>query len=99
MNSLKEIERVTISFSSKTEKDLYDFCYKNSTKIGKKFATFIKDVLREKMTQGNETIESIIDKRIEQYFKNKDVKIEEKAVSKYDDEDKAALFKMMNRKR
>lgn len=71
----------------------------NSERKGIKFATYVKQVLREKMNQRNESIESIIDKRIEQYFKNKDVKIEEKAVSKYDDEDKAALFKMMNRKR
>ena len=99
---MSEIKRKTVSFGD-NEQDLYDFCIENSEKKGKKFATFVKEVLREKM-ENNEPLETVIDKRIEKYLKNKNVTInrpmeEEKAISKYDDDDKNMLKSFLKKKK
>ncbi|MCB2308879.1 hypothetical protein LGL08_20660 [Clostridium estertheticum] len=100
---MAEIIRKTLSFGE-NEQDLYDFCMENSEKQGKKFATFVKDVLRGRMNN-EEPLESLIDKRIKEYLKDKNVTVdvveEENAISisKYDDDDKSSLKNFLTGKK
>jgi hypothetical protein len=102
VNNLADVIRKTVSFGE-NEQDLYDFCIENSEKQGKKFATFVKEVLRGRMNN-EEPLESLIDKRIKEYLKDKNVTIdtfieEEKAISKYDDDDKTSLKNFLKTKK
>ncbi|MFL0198282.1 hypothetical protein ACJDU8_22355 [Clostridium sp. WILCCON 0269] len=99
---MSDIKRKTVSFGD-GEQDLYDFCIENSEKKGKKFTAFVKEVLREKMDQ-NESLETIIDKRIEEYLKTRNIAVnktvkKEETISKFDDEDMTALSRFINKKR
>jgi hypothetical protein len=86
--------RKTVSFGE-NDQDLLEFCMNNSERKGIKFATYVKQVLREKLEQGSESIESIIDKRIEEYLKAKNLKLEERAMTEFKKEDKNALANFM----
>lgn len=93
-------ERKTLSFGE-NDKELYEFCMKNSENIGIKFATFVKQVLREKMQQKDEPLEEVIERKIEDYLKNKNILLEDKKEQKpkFNAEDKSALLSYMNIKK
>lgn len=88
----KFLKRKTLNFGE-DDKGLYDFCKSNSEDKGIKFATYIKQILREKMNESELTLEEKIDKRIEKYFKNKEIKLEGKDPTAATDENKIEYTK------
>lgn len=99
-NKTKEdIIRKTVPFGP-SEHDLYDYVVKQCNLEGIKFATYVKKLIRESK-DNSASLGSLLEKKLDQYFKDKDISIsnnpEPKVAKKYKKEDKQALLNFLKK--
>ena len=97
MTNEKNLIRKTVNFND-DEKYLYDFAEQMASEEGVKFATWVKRLIKKEMDQ--ESLEDKIDRRIEEYLKNKNLvaaEEEETTATKYTKDDKNALLGFMSK--
>jgi hypothetical protein len=95
----KEIIRKTIPFGP-AEQELYKYAIEQCNLQGIKFATYVKKLIRD--AKNNTSLDSVLEKKLDKYFKNKNVSINKNDTgantnTKYKKEDKSALLNFLKK--